>query len=127
MDWRGAPGVPLALFPEDDRLVAPPRLGPRARQAIAGAIEELTALRLTVTASTRRDGGFRAALERARAATTAVVDTLGPLLARVEAAAVPGEPGPHDMYMGVRRAHLSPEAAAAESAVIVDRALADLS
>jgi hypothetical protein len=125
-DWRGAPGVPLVLFPKDHRLAAPPRLSTRTQAAIGEALEALAGLRRTVEHSTSRDGVVEEALRCASAALVAVVQALEPLLPGSEAVTVADGTNPHDAYMGVRRKPLTAEAAAAEMAVIMNRALADL-
>lgn len=122
---RGAPRVPLVVLPGDGEVRRAPRLATGSRRRLATASRSLGTLRRALDRAGGRERGLDRALARAAEAMHGLAASLRPHLPeRLAEATEPAVPV-HE-YFGVRQAPLAPEQHAAQTAAVLDRALADL-
>lgn len=115
----------MVTLPPHDLLPPPPPLSGSARRGLAQALDALVELGEELTGRPVLRGRTDELLKQAGAAMARAASALCGLLPPVGTAG-PGERSPHDVYMGVQRATLTPGQAAAEAVLVVSRALADL-
>lgn len=121
---RGAPRVPLVVFPQDGEVLRLAPLDAAARQALDAARDALLSLRVALDGVTGRGEELDHALETAVAGLRRLSGALAAELPLLEAEqTIPSVPV--HSYFGVRAAPLTPLHHAAQVAAILFRSLAD--
>ena len=126
LEWRGAPAVPPLILPSGNLPSDDPSFQASAQEARDCAINAISGLRDTLHWITSRHDGLDEAFAEAVDAAAELASALSSQSVKQARLATLKTGSPHDAYLGILRAELTPAEMASETAAVVHRTLADL-